>query len=236
TGEILGEAVMADYTVTFGLPKRGHFLYPGAGYSGSLFIEDLGFPPGLLEADSIEASLIDRETASALIPARPRNSFKGDYGHVLIIAGSRGKTGAALMCGQAALRTGSGLVTLGVPESLVESLQCRVTEEMVLPLPDDGNGMMSSKAVDSILKLAAEKIDVIAIGPGIGVSPATKKNVTDLVLKSAIPMVIDADGLNSISYSEKNARGVKDLLQKAKSPIVLTPHPGEMARLIYEAK
>jgi len=236
TGEILGEAVMADYTVTFGLPKRGHFLYPGAGYSGSLFIEDLGFPPGLLEADSIEASLIDRETASALIPARPRNSFKGDYGHVLVIAGSRGKTGAALMCGRAALRSGSGLVTLGVPESLAESFQCRVTEAMVLPLPDDGNGMMSLKALDNILEFAVKKIDVIAAGPGIGVSPATKKIMTELVLRSPLPIVIDADGLNSISSSAKDLSQVHDLLQNAKSPITLTPHPGEMARLIHKPK
>ena len=236
TGEILGQAVMADCTVTFGLPKRGHFLYPGAEYTGKLFIEDIGFPPCIFESDSIKASLIDMETASALIPARPANSFKGDYGHVLVIAGSRGKTGAALMCGHAALRSGSGLVTLGVPESLVESFECRVTEEMVLPLPDDGNGMMSLKALDSILEFAAEKIAVIAIGPGIGVSPATKKIMTELVLRSAIPMVIDADGLNSISASAKHAHGVKDLFQNAKSPIILTPHPGEMARLIYKPK
>lgn len=236
TGEVLGEAVMADYTVTFGLPKMAHFLYPGAEYTGKLFVEDIGFPTCLLESDSLKASLIDRETASALIPARPANSFKGDYGHILVIAGSRGKTGAAMMCGHAALRSGSGLVTLGVPESLVQSFQCRVTEEMVLPLPDDGNGMMSLKALDSILEFAADKIDVIAVGPGIGVSPATKSIVTELVLRSAVPMVIDADGLNSISASSKNARGVTDLLQTAKSPIILTPHPGEMARLIYKPK
>jgi len=236
TGEILGQAVMADYTVTFGLPKRAHFLYPGAGYTGKLFIEDIGFPTCLLDPDSIKTSLIDRETASALIPARPRNSFKGDFGHVLVIAGSRGKTGAAMMCGQAALRSGSGLVTLGVPESLAESFQCRVTEEMLLPLPDDGNGMMSLKALDGILEFTAEKIDVIAAGPGIGVSPATKKIMTELVLRSAVPMVLDADGLNSISASAKHAGAVKDLLQNAKSPIILTPHPGEMARLIHKPK
>ncbi len=237
TGEILGQAaVMADCTVTFGLSKMGHFLYPGAEHTGKLFVEDIGFPACLLESDSIKTSLIGRETASALIPARPANSFKGDYGHVLVIAGSRGKTGAALMCGHAALRSGSGLVTLGVPESLAESFQCRVTEAMVLPLPDDGNGMMSLKALDSILRFAAEKIDVIAIGPGIGVSPATKQIMTELVLRSAVPMVIDADGMNSISASGRNAAEVIDLLQKARAPIIFTPHPGEMARLIYKPK
>lgn len=236
TGEILGSAVKADYTITFGLPKRGHFFYPGAEYAGRLLIEDIGFPGRLLEADSIKTALVDRAKASGLVPPRERNSFKGDYGHVLIIAGSRGKTGAAHMCARAALRSGSGLVTIGVPESLVGSFQCRVTEEMVLPLPDDGSGMMSLKALDSVLEFASEKIDVIAAGPGIGVSPATRRIVTELVLRSAVPMVIDADALNSISSSAENAKGVKDIFQKAKAPIILTPHPGEMARLIHEPK
>ncbi len=236
TGEILGEAVMADCTVTFGLPKRGHFLYPGAEHTGKLYIEDIGFPSRLIESDSIKVSLSDRETASGLLSSRPGNSFKGDYGHVLVVAGSRGKTGAALMSSQAAMRSGSGLVTIGIPESLVASLQGRITEEMLLPLPDDGSGMMSSKALDRILEFASKKIDVIAVGPGIGVSPATKKIVKELVLRSAIPIVVDADGLNSISASGGDAQGVKKLLQRAKAPIILTPHPGEMARLIHQPK
>ncbi|MGD0283704.1 MAG: NAD(P)H-hydrate dehydratase [Dissulfurispiraceae bacterium] len=236
TGEILGGAVIADYTVTFGLPKRGHFLYPGAQYTGLLFTEDIGIPSQLLESDSIPAALIDQGMASSLIPPRRRDSFKGDYGHVLVVAGSRGKTGAALMCARAVLRSGSGLVTIGVPESLAGSFEGRVTEEMLLPLPDDGSGMMASKALDLILEFSAEKIDAIAVGPGIGVTPATKMIMTELVLRSAVPMVIDADGLNSISASEGHAAGVKDLLQKAKSPLILTPHPGEMARLIYQPK
>ncbi len=236
TGEVLGEAVMADCTVTFGLPKRGHFLYPGAEYTGVLFTEDIGFPAHLMESDSIKTALVDRVMAAGLLCARPRNSFKGDYGHVLVVAGSRGKTGAALMSARAALRSGSGLVTIGVPESLVESLQGRVTEEMLLPLPDDGSGMMSSEALDRILDFAVGKIDVIAVGPGIGVSPATKKIMTGLVQRSAIPLVIDADGLNSISASAAQGREIKDLFQKAKSPLILTPHPGEMARLIHQKK
>jgi len=171
-----------------------------------------------------------------LLAPRAPGGHKGTYGHVLVVAGSRGKTGAVLMSARAALRSGSGLVTMGVPESLVESLQARVTEEMLLPLPDDGSGMMSSEALDRILDFAASKIDVIAVGPGIGVSSATKKIMTGLVQRSAIPMVIDADGLNSISASAGQARDTKDLLQKAKSPLILTPHPGEMARLIHQKK
>jgi NAD(P)H-hydrate epimerase len=227
TGEILGEAVNADHTVTFCLPKRGHFLYPGAGYTGCLYIEDIGFPDELTESDNIRAGLIYREAVAALIPARSRNSYKGDYGHVLVVAGSSGKTGAALMTAKACMRSGSGLVTIGMPESLMDILQSRVTEEMTLPLPDKGDGTLDKKALNVILDFACRRADVIALGPGIGVSPATEKIVTGLILSSTVPLVIDADGLNSIKES-------RDIFSKAKSPIIITPHPGEMARLLNQ--
>jgi len=244
TGEILGEAIMADYTVTFGLAKRGHLLYPGAEYTGRLFVEDIGFPAKLLTSEKINVDMIDREMVSGLISLRPKYSHKGDYGHVLIVAGSRGKTGAALMAAKACLRSGSGLVTLAVPESLMNIFQGRVTEEMTLPLPDDGSGVLSSKAIDVILNFAAQKIDVIAIGPGIGVSNDTEKIMNELIQKSTVPMVIDADAINSIApphppLGKGGQRGgiskrAIGLLRKAKSPIVITPHPGEMARLLSQ--
>jgi NAD(P)H-hydrate epimerase len=224
TGEVMGEAIKAACTITFGLPKRGHFLYPGAEYTGRLFIEDIGFPSQLLVSERIKSSLIGEDIMS-LIPQRQRYSHKGDYGHVLIIAGSRGKTGAALMAAKACLRSGAGLVTLGVPGSLMDIFQGRVVEEMTLPLPDDGKGMLSAKAVPDILNFAASKADIIAIGPGIGVSQDTEKIISELILKSPLPLVIDADGINSLNNAKKVLKG-------AKSPVVLTPHPGEMARLL----
>ncbi|MBI5212226.1 MAG: NAD(P)H-hydrate dehydratase [Nitrospirae bacterium] len=244
TGEILGEAVKANYTVTFGLPKRGHYLYPGAEYTGRLFIEDIGFPERLLASGSIKANLTCKEHIAGSILPRPKYSHKGDYGHVFIIAGSKGKTGAALMAAKACLRSGAGLVTLGVPELLMDVFQGRVTEEMTLPLADDGSGMLSSKAIDQILTFAAQKADVIAIGPGIGVSNNTEKIMNELIQKSTVPMVIDADGINSIApphppLVKGGQRGVMSkgaigLLRKAKSPIVITPHAGEMARLLKQ--
>ncbi|WP_333654339.1 NAD(P)H-hydrate dehydratase [Dissulfurispira sp.] len=236
TGEVLGEAIKADFTVTFGLPKRGHLLYPGAEYAGRLFVEDIGFPAKLLASEKINVELIDIKMASDLILPRPGYSHKGDYGHVLVIAGSKGKTGAALMAAKACLRSGSGLVTLAVPESLLDVFQGRVTEEMTLPLPDDGSGMLSSKAIDVILNFAAKKIDVIAIGPGIGVSHDTEKVVMELIQRSSIPLVIDADGINSISRAIGNRQGTTGLFKKAKAPIILTPHPGEMARLLQGSR
>lgn len=229
TGQIMGEAVRADYTVTFGIPKRGHLLYPGADYTGRLFIEDIGFPEELLHSEKLKAELIEKRDISLLIPERQRYSHKGDYGHVLVIAGSRGKTGAAFMCAKACLRAGAGLVTIGVPESLLDIFQSRVTEEMTLPLPDRGDGTFSSKALEKILEFLSEKADVLAIGPGISVTGDTKKLVKELLLKSAVPAVIDADAINSLE-------GNKQILKKAKSPLILTPHAGEMARLLNDTR
>lgn len=224
TGQIMGEAVRADYTVTFGLPKRGHLLYPGADYTGRFFIEDIGFPEELLHSEKVKTELLEKRDISLLIPERQRYSHKGDYGHVLVIAGSRGKTGAAFMCAKACLRSGAGLVTIGVPESLLDVFQSRVTEEMTLPLPDRGDGTLSLKASEKILEFLADKADVLAIGPGISVTDDTKKLVRELLLNSAAPAVIDADAINSIE-------GNKQILKKVKSPLILTPHVGEMARL-----
>jgi NAD(P)H-hydrate epimerase len=223
TGAILEEAIKADFTVTFGLPKIGHFLYPGADYTGRLFIEDIGFPLELLRAERLKINFIDKELIYDLIPERPRYSHKGDYGYVLVVGASKGKTGAAFMTAKACLRSGAGLVTIGVPESLLDVFQEKVTEEMALPLTDN-NGIISKEALEEILDFITERADVLAIGPGLGVSSDTKVIIDELILKSPVPMVIDADGLNSLSS--------KEILKKAKSPIIITPHPGEMARLL----
>jgi NAD(P)H-hydrate epimerase len=225
TGQVMGEAVRADCTVTFGLPKRGHLLYPGVQYSGELFIEDIGFPEELLRSDKLKVELLMKNDVSPLLPERQRYSHKGDYGHVLIVAGSRGKTGAAFMAAKACLRSGAGLVTIGIPESLADIFQSRVTEEMTLILPDKGDGTLSEKASKVILNFLNEKADVIAIGPGIGVSADTKKIVETLIKHCVSPLVIDADGINSL-------KGVKEVVSKSKAPIILTPHPGEMAKLL----
>lgn len=225
TGQIYGISIKADCTVTFGLPKRGQFLYPGAEFTGKLFIEDIGFPKELVESDLLNVELVEKDKVSRLIPERKKYSHKGDYGHVLLLAGSRGKTGAALMSAKACLRTGAGLVTIGIPERLSDIFQQRVTEEMTLILPDNGDGTLSEKALDKIMDFAEKSADLIAIGPGLGVNNSIRKIVNELILKSKIPLIIDADGLNSISNPEI-------VLKKAESEIVLTPHPGEMSYLV----
>ncbi len=224
TGLIMGSAVKAHCTLTFGLPKRGHFLYPGAGHTGKLYIEDIGFPQKLLRPENIRVNLVQKEDAASLIPDRPKYSHKGTYGHVLLVAGSRGKTGAALMAARACLATGAGLVTIGVPATLVNAFQSRVTEEMILPLPDKGNGTLSLEAADTILKFITKRANVLAIGPGISIDSEISELVSLLVTKSMVPVVVDADGINAIA-------GKPGILKKATARIILTPHPGEMARL-----
>jgi len=225
TGQVMGRAVKAAYTVTFGLPKRGHLVHPGAEYSGKLFVEDIGFPQPLLSSEKINVELLEKKDVSSIIPERRRYSHKGTYGHVLIVAGSRGKTGAALMAAKACLRGGAGLVTLGVPETMADIFQSRVTEEMTLILPGKRDGTLSRKASRIILDFLERKADLLAIGPGIGVSPETEIIMKDLLKNASSPIVIDADGINSI-------RGVAGIFSKTKAPLILTPHPGEMAGLL----
>jgi hydroxyethylthiazole kinase-like uncharacterized protein yjeF len=236
SGQVMGVAVKADHTVTFGLPKRGHLLYPGADHTGRLFIEDIGFPEDLLLSDELEVELMEKDALSHLVSERPEHSHKGDYGHVLVVAGARGKTGAAFLAAKTCLRAGAGLVTLGVPESLMDVFQGRVTEEMTLPLPDRGDGTLSSGAADTILRFLAEKADVLCIGPGIGVSSETVKLMTDVILSSRAPLVVDADGINSLSEATGKGKRAMEILKKVHSPVILTPHPGEMAWLLRGAR
>ncbi|MEJ2684484.1 MAG: NAD(P)H-hydrate dehydratase [Candidatus Sulfobium sp.] len=228
TARVMGEAVKADYTVTFGLPKIGHMLYPGAEFTGRLFVEDIGFPDELLSSVLLRVEAVEKSYAASLVPERPAHSYKGDYGHVLVIAGSRGKTGAPLMAARSCLRSGAGMVTLGVPETLTDVFLSRVLEEMVLPLPDTGGGIFSERSFDAIAGFLDSRADVLAIGPGITTDVNIVNLVERLVTTLTVPMVLDADALNTLS-------GKSGILKKVKAPIVLTPHTGEMARLLRPA-
>lgn len=228
TGQIMGCAIKAHHTVTFGLPKRGHLLHPGAEYAGRVYVEDIGFPQGLLKSRKIRVNLVERNDGLSLLPERPEYSHKGTYGHVLLIAGSKGKTGAALMAARACLRTGAGLVTIGIPDSLVKAFQSRVTEEMILPLPDRGDGTLSRKALDVILEFTTKRANTLAVGPGLSTDREISELVSLMVTSSKVPVVVDADGINSLA-------GRPGLLKKSHAPVILTPHPGEMARLLRKS-
>ena len=155
--------------------------------------------------------------------SRKTDSHKGDYGRVFILAGSRGMSGACVLTSLAALRSGAGLVTVGVPASLCGPLARRLAEAIMKPLPETHDGTVSKKAIPIIRKFLSSQ-DVLAVGPGLSQNSETQSVVRKLILESQIPMVIDADGLNSF-------KGKSDLLKNIKAPTVLTPHPGEFVRL-----
>jgi len=223
TGHVMGVAVSADTTVTFGFAKTGHVVYPGRKHAGRLRVVDIGIPCAVQE--SLETfEFVDTASARPLIKSRDRCGHKGAYGHCLIVAGSTGKTGAACLAANSAVRTGSGLVTVCCPASLNGILEVKTTEAMTLPLEDGGKGFLRSSNRDTILRAAQGK-DSLAIGPGLSREAETVDLIRRIVISSTIPVVVDADGLNAI------AEDVAILNNTASPALILTPHPGEMARL-----
>lgn len=223
SGRVLGAAVHAEVTVTFGFAKLGHILYPGRSHTGKLIPVDIGIPDEVM-GRVCSYTFMDETTARSLVRTRDRCGHKGDYGHCLLVAGSTGKTGAASLSANSAVRSGAGLVTLAVPASLNPILEVKTTEAMTLPLDDAGKGFLGDKNGDAILGSLTGK-DAMAIGPGISRDPETVLLIQKLLRESALPLVIDADGLNAL------AEDVSVLLQKKTPALVLTPHPGEMSRL-----
>jgi NAD(P)H-hydrate epimerase len=224
SGRIMGASIRADLTVTFGLPKRGLYLYPGAQMTGEISVVDISIPAEAVYSAPIRANLITGHSLRGVIPPRKLDSNKGTFGHLFILAGSVGKTGAAVMAAQAASRSGAGLITVGVPESLNDVFEEKLTEEMTVPLPESGNRTLSLKALEKILEHLNGKT-ALAIGPGISTDPDTIKLISALLPKVKIPTLIDADGLNILSIDDEP-------LRKMKAPVMLTPHPGEMGRLL----
>jgi NAD(P)H-hydrate epimerase len=224
-GKVLGAAIQATLTTTFGLPKIGQVIEPGASYVGRLEVIDIGIPRYLIEEAHIKTHLIDEDELDVrLLATRPAHTHKGDYGHLFVLAGSPGKTGAAAMLCHAALRAGAGLVTLGIPASLNPILEAKLTEAMTEPLPDAATGYLTADAWDRIRGLLEGKT-ALAVGPGISTQPQVQALLLRLIPETAVPLVIDADGITAVALRP-------EILKESKDSVVLTPHPGEMARLV----
>jgi NAD(P)H-hydrate epimerase len=189
---------------------------------GELIVADIGIPKCLYEGITVE--LVDNATVAVKLPDRPPDAHKGTFGHAVVIAGSLGFTGAAALASEAVLRAGAGLSTLGCAASLQDIMASKLTEVMTRGLPDDGHGAISSNALDPALELI-EKGDSAVVGCGLGTHPGTCELVHRLVKSVRKPMIIDADGLNALSDDISTLEGVH-------GDLVLTPHPGEMARLL----
>jgi len=224
TGKILGDAVRAQKTVTFALPKMGLLLYPGAEFVGELITADIGIPAKLIESINTEAQLLDARCVSRYFKKFPADAHKGSFGKVFIIAGSVGMTGAAALSATATVRSGAGLVTIGIPESLNDILEVKVTEAMTLPLPETSDRSLGASAIDKALDFAS-RCDAVVLGPGLSTHDETGEFVKRFVTECSVPMVLDADGLNTIAK-------FPSIIKEASAPVIITPHPGEMARLL----
>ncbi len=228
TGAVMGDALRAALTVTFGFAKFGHVSFPGAGLCGELKIVDIGFAGRALDEIAPRGRFLEASDIRPLIHRRPENSHKGMYGHPLVIAGSRGKSGAVLLASRAALRMGAGLVTAAVPQSVQPIIAAGQAELMTEPIADRDGHFDGAHALDA-LKMIIEDKNSLIVGPGIGVSDDTKLLIEWLITEASEasrPILIDADGLNALA-----AIGC-DFARRARGPLVLTPHPGEASRLL----
>jgi len=217
TGHVMGCAVCADETVTFACEKPGLLLFPGREHTGKVTVADIGIPEQLVQAGTMHH--YTHAEIARMLPERPRNSHKGHYGHVLVIAGSSGFMGAGGLCARGAVLGGAGLVTWAYPEGEPANPPL---EAMTCPLPSAG-GRIDAGAARDILAAVIENKSCIAIGPGLGVD--TAHELLELLLKFSKPMLIDADAISALAQYNP--------LPRFGAPCIMTPHPGEMARILH---
>ncbi len=223
TGQILGDAVWADLTCTYGAMKVGQWQYPGRECCGELVLVPLPMPPEFL-GESAEHALLGEEDVPHQLLHRPATAHKGYFGHLLVVAGSHGKSGAAVLASRAAGRVGAGLVTLAVSRNLEAVVAPQSPETMTALVDENASGGVAASAGGELLKLAAERSGVV-IGPGIPTDAESSKAFLEFLKSVKTPLVIDADGLNLLASSKTRPQ---DLASKM---VIVTPHPGEMARL-----
>lgn len=228
SSQIIGPTIQAQLTVTMTAPKIANVLPPALHYNGTLVTVPIGSPNSLLETCGTQLTFVEKEHIESFLTATRRQPgfHKSDVGHVLLIAGGQGKTGAAGLSAEAILRAGAGLVTLATPTSSFKALGGSLSLEIMSePLPETATGTVATDALTKTLELS-EKKAVLAVGPGIGHNEDTRNFISQLVDQRKFPLVIDADGLNSLSPWPDALKGGEEF------PLILTPHPGEMGRLL----
>lgn len=226
TGEVIERAVKADYTVTFAYPKRGLYLYPGIDYSGKIEIVDIGIPCDIIKKEKmhIPANLLLAKDFPSDLFRRAPSSHKGTFGHLFVLAGSCGLTGAAILTCMGALKVSPGLITLGIPLSLNSIVEIKLTEVMSLPLAETNQGTFSMRAFEKISHFA-RKCQALVLGPGISMNSETGELVRKILQTCNLPIVLDADAINALA-------GDTGIIKNYEGPLVLTPHPGELARAV----
>lgn len=221
-GKIMGTAIKADITVALGFLKPAHLLFPGREYAGETHVVNISIPYHVIEA-APDYCVINEDEEKYYLKKREKNSHKGYYGHLALIGSSIGKAGAIIMSAKAALRAGAGLVTIGGPKSLKDTFGSHIIEPMYHPI-DDIDGFISGEGVHRAIQFLVNK-DALLIGPGLAVNDHILEFFFEIINKINLPIVIDADGINCLSKNKDILKIKKDI------PIIVTPHPGEMARL-----
>ncbi len=222
-GRVLGAAIEADLTLSFDSAKVGHYSRPGADYVGELRVLEIGIPRSGRPQSDYPYTLIDEAVAASFLPVRSSSGHKGSFGHLGIVAGSTGMSGAAALCSEAGLRSGAGLVTLACPAGIHDIMETKLTEVMTRPLAGQSSHLCTD-SVSDILSISG-RLQAMVLGPGLGQDPAAVAAVRQLVAACHCPLVVDADALNALA-------GTKDLFWPSTDRLpVLTPHPGEFSRL-----
>ena len=223
SGQTASACVKANYTVTFTAMKPGHIIFPGADFCGTVLCSAIGIEETEAEAIAPQVSAVDYQNVRLCFSARKQNTYKGDYGSLLAICGSYGMAGAAVLAGKAAVQSGVGLVRMVLPDSIYPIAAGQLLDAVYYPMQASEAGTLSIDDCDRILELAAKQ-KACLVGCGMGCSADTKEIVGRLVLESPVPLVLDADALNVLADDVY-------LLKEAKSPVIITPHAGEMGRL-----
>lgn len=219
TGEIMGAAVMADYTITFGLPKFGNMLFPGYGHCGKLYVSHISFPPSLYDKDSIKVEINDY----IKLPPKDRDAHKGNLGKSLFIAGASSYFGAPYFSALSFLKAGGGYSRLAAPISMTPFIANKGSEIVFIPQKETDSGSISLENKDALLELS-EMMDMVIIGPGLSLDEETQRLTRELTKEIKKPLLIDGDGITAIS-------GDLEIVKGRKAPTILTPHLGEMSRI-----
>jgi NAD(P)H-hydrate epimerase len=228
TGEAPGEAVLATETLTIGAPKVGTLFHPGRFHCADVRVIDIGFPDDIIEKNADNLHLLDFVEAASRLPYRPPDTHKFEAGTLVVVAGSRQYQGAALLCAEAALRAGAGMVYLGVPESIRDAIDVTLREAIVVGLPETPSGSIAAGAID-VLAPYLERSHAVAVGPGLGRDAQTAETVEGLLSLTALPAVVDADALNAFAGRANDLAALASRTQ-----LVITPHSGELGRMLGE--
>ena len=219
TGEVMGVAVEADYTVAFGLPKLGNMLYPGYQHCGKLYVSHISFPPALYDSESMKVAI----SSPAELPERAKDTYKGNYGKALFIAGSSSYFGAPYFSALSFLKSGGGLSYLATPRSVSPFIASKGSEIVFVPQKETASGSIALENNDELLEFS-QTVDMVILGPGLSLARETQELVRKLTANIDKPLLIDGDGITAIA-------GDLGRIEKREAPTIVTPHLGEMSRI-----